>query len=93
MEPVLALGPVLDLAELPALCEAVVVALAGAGAVICDVSAVRPVDARLVEVLARLQLTARRHGGSVRVRGADPRLLLLLAFTGLAGVIPVEDRT
>ncbi|WP_051367906.1 STAS domain-containing protein [Hamadaea tsunoensis] len=89
-EPVLILRPALDPTDVPVLYALVVAALADATAVVCDVSAVERVDARLVEVLARLQLTARHHGGAIRVRGAGPGLLRLLAFTGLAEVIPVE---
>ena len=40
-----------------------------------------------VDALARLQVTARRLGLAVRVRGAGPALRGLLELTGVAGVV------
>jgi hypothetical protein len=48
-----------------------------------------PPDARTFETLARLQLIVRRAGASVRLRHACPRLCDLLAWSGLADVLPV----
>jgi ABC-type transporter Mla MlaB component len=48
-------------------------------------------DAVAVDALARLALAARRHGCSVRLRGASPQLMLLVEFIGLAGVLQSED--
>jgi hypothetical protein len=53
----------------------------------CDVATVAP-DAVTLEALARLQLAARRRGCQVRLRHASAALLDLVAFAGLADVLP-----
>lgn len=58
--------------------------------VVCDLTRVAVPSAVTVELLARLRLTARRSGGDIRVRGAHPHLLRLLALTGLGDAIPIE---
>lgn len=58
--------------------------------VVCDLTRVAAPSAATVELLARLRLTARRFGGDIRVRGAHPHLLRLLALTGLGEGIPSE---
>ena len=81
-------GPIAR-ADLPGLCDRVC-ALFNAGApcvAFADVQSV-PADAVTVDALARLQLAARRHGCQVRLRGASPELRELLAFMGLADVLP-----
>ncbi|MGW9031411.1 STAS domain-containing protein [Streptomyces sp. NPDC055722] len=55
----------------------------GAAVVVCDVAALRPVTLASVDVLARLQLTARRAGGRIRLRGPAPALRALLDLVGL----------
>lgn len=55
----------------------------GAGVVVCDVGALRPVQIGTVDVLARLQLAARRAGGRVRLRDPAPALRALLDLVGL----------
>lgn len=62
---------------------------ADAGWVVCDVSALTAPDAATVEALARLQLTARRLGCRIWLRGACPRLRELLALVGLGDVVPL----
>ena len=52
-----------------------------------DVSTL-PVSAVTVDVLARLQLAARRSGRSIVLRNASAELLDLVAFMGLADVLP-----
>ncbi|WP_250002846.1 STAS domain-containing protein [Actinoplanes sp. M2I2] len=52
--------------------------------VVCDVSAARP-DVVTVEALARLRLTAGRHGWRLTVRGARPELIDLFSLMGLGG--------
>jgi hypothetical protein len=47
-------------------------------------------DAVTIDVLARLQLGARRCGFRIALQLAGPELLDLLAFMGLADVLP-ED--
>jgi len=53
---------------------------------------VRDADADVVTVdaLARLQLEANRLGCRMRLRDASAELLELVAFMGLADVLPVE---
>jgi anti-anti-sigma regulatory factor len=55
----------------------------------CDVSALAP-DAVAIEVLARLQLEARRGGGEIVLRGASDALVDLLELCGLRDVLRVE---
>src|SRR4051812_42563758 len=83
-------GPIAR-AELPGLCERVCALLGEARPVVafCDVDGVEP-DAVTVDALARLQLAARRYGCVVRLRGASPALLELVAFMGLRDVLPEE---
>jgi ABC-type transporter Mla MlaB component len=58
------------------------------GPVICDVGGLGPIDASTVDALARLQLAARRLGGRILLRNASRELEDLLAFMGLADVLP-----
>ncbi|GAA3769623.1 STAS domain-containing protein [Streptomyces chiangmaiensis] len=51
--------------------------------VVCDVAELRPVTLASVDVLARLQLAARRAGGRIRLRDPAPALRALLALVGL----------
>src|ERR671913_1558497 len=46
----------------------------------------------VLDGLGRLALTARRWGGEVCVRDADPALVELIEACGLAGVLPGECR-
>ncbi|MEV6735949.1 STAS domain-containing protein [Streptomyces sp. NPDC051104] len=55
----------------------------GGGVVVCDVGGLRPVRLATVEVLARLQLAARRAGGRIRLRDPAPTLRALLDLVGL----------
>lgn len=57
--------------------------------IVCDVGALAP-DALAVDVLARLQLEAKRHGHEIRLRGASSELRELLAFAGLRDVLRAE---
>jgi hypothetical protein len=57
--------------------------------VFCDVRSL-PADAGTVDLLARLQLAARRHGAEIRLSGASKPLRELIAFFGLAGVLERE---
>lgn len=56
----------------------------GAGVVVCDVTGVGPPGLAAVDVLARLQLAARRAGGRIVLRGPDPALSALLVLVGLS---------
>lgn len=78
-------------AAIARLCERVRMLLEGRGAqlIVCDVSAVIDPDAATIDALARVQLTARRLGGDVRLRNACDQLRDLVTFVGLADVVPV----
>ncbi|WP_158715646.1 STAS domain-containing protein [Streptomyces sp. NRRL S-481] len=61
-------------------------ALLGAGrarVVVCDVGGLGPPGLATVDLLARLQLAARRAGGRIRLRDPDPALCALLDLVGL----------
>src|SRR6059036_2192766 len=68
-------------ADLPAICRDVVALLEATGAdvALCDVRAL-PADAAAVDVLARIQLAARRMGRQVVLRDVADDLRDLLAF-------------
>lgn len=51
--------------------------------VVCDVGGLGPPGLGTVDLLARLQLTARRAGGRIRLRDPDPALHALLDLVGL----------
>jgi anti-anti-sigma factor len=78
--------------DLPRLCARLqaCVAAAADGVVVCDVRGLANADAVALDLLARLQLAARRQGGRIRLRGASRELRDLLAFTGLSAVLPLE---
>jgi ABC-type transporter Mla MlaB component len=86
---VFAVGGPISRADLPGLCERICTLLERSDVdfALCDVSGVDP-DAVTVDALARLQLAAGRHGCQVRLRHASSELLELLAFMGLADVLP-----
>ena len=54
----------------------------------CDLSGVVDPDAAALEALARMQLTARRMGRSIRLRHVRPEMRALLALSGLSDVVP-----
>ncbi|MFF4785650.1 STAS domain-containing protein [Streptomyces griseorubiginosus] len=56
----------------------------GAGVVVCDVAGLGPPGLGAVDLLARLQLAARRAGGRIRLRDPDPGLHALLDLVGLS---------
>lgn len=55
----------------------------GGGIVVCDVGGLGPPGLAAVNLLARLQLLARRTGGRIRLRDPDPALCSLLDLVGL----------
>jgi hypothetical protein len=59
------------------------------GPIVCDVSALAP-DAATIDVLARLQLAARRIDRELRLCYASRELRELIAFAGLADVLRLE---
>jgi ABC-type transporter Mla MlaB component len=79
--------------DLPGLCDSVDALLTecGEGAVVeFDVRGAAP-DAVTVDVLARLQLSARRHGCVVRLQGGTPELCSLVEFMGLSEIVCVDQ--
>lgn len=70
---------------LPELCAAAAALLAddATARVLCDVTACAAPDIGIVEALARLELTVRRGGGRMALRGASAELLDLLDWCGL----------
>jgi ABC-type transporter Mla MlaB component len=58
--------------------------------IVCDLGGVIGADAVTVDVLARLQLIARRLGLEVRLRHASSELQGLLRLVGLEEVLRVE---
>lgn len=75
--------------DLPGLCDRVCALLESSGAAVawCDVCDVNS-DVVTVDALARLQLAAGWHGCRVRLLGASDELRELVAFMGLADVLP-----
>ncbi|MFE9646819.1 STAS domain-containing protein [Streptomyces sp. NPDC006365] len=71
--------------DVPRLCEDVRARLeaTGAGVLVCDVAGLGPPGLTTVDVLARLQLAARRAGGRIRLRDPDPALRALLGLVGI----------
>jgi STAS domain len=57
--------------------------------IVCDVSGLAA-TAGTIDMLARLQLTARRRGHEIQLRNPSTDLLRLLEFAGLAAALPVE---
>lgn len=82
--------------EVPGLCDDLRVLLEASGApvVVCDVGGLGPPGLGAVDLLARLALTARRAGGRIRLRDADPALHALLDLVGLRFQVEgqVEER-
>ncbi|WP_328769090.1 STAS domain-containing protein [Streptomyces sp. NBC_00286] len=72
--------------DVPRLCEDVRARLeaTGAGVVVCDVAGLGPPGLTTVDVLARLQLAARRAGGRIRLRDPDAALSGLLGLVGIS---------
>lgn len=82
------LGGLLDETALARLCERVGGLLeGGTDEVVCDARALSDAGVAAISLLARLQLTAQRLGGRVRVRNASPELHDLLSLAGLCGVV------
>lgn len=86
-------GPLAGAEDVRRLCEQlrVVIAAGDARVVVCDVSAL-PANARAIEALARLQLTARRLQRRIRLQRASRELEQLLEFAGLADVVSANAR-
>jgi ABC-type transporter Mla MlaB component len=81
-------GPMAE-AEVLALCERLGSLLDASRAewIDCDCSALVEGDLPTIDALARLQLTAARHGSTLNLRGVPPSLVELVAFAGLARIL------
>jgi hypothetical protein len=60
--------------------------------IVCHLGALSGADAETIDLLARLQLAARRHDRTLRFVEASPALQDLIAFVGLEAVLRVEPR-
>ncbi|WP_330338172.1 STAS domain-containing protein [Streptomyces sp. NBC_00557] len=71
--------------EVAGLCERVRLLLARGRSrvVVCDVGGLGPPGLAVVDLLARLELAARRAGGRIRLRDPGPALAALLDLVGL----------
>jgi len=56
-----------------------------------DVSKISDPDCSTVEMLARMQLAARRGGRMIELRGASSELRELLVLSGLSNVLPCRQ--
>ncbi|MBM2620974.1 STAS domain-containing protein [Actinoplanes sp. LDG1-06] len=96
MTVVFAVGATITRADVPCLCSGLADLLRGrpeSGDVVCDVSALARPDVVTVEALARLRLTAGRHGRRFLIRGATPELLGLFSLMGLGGFLAATRKT
>jgi anti-anti-sigma regulatory factor len=86
------LGPVIARGDVPGLTEHLSGLLrdGDAAVVICDVAAVTHPDAATLDVLARLQLVARRLGGRLWLCHAGGPLRELITLAGLRDVLPLH---
>ncbi|MEU4156917.1 STAS domain-containing protein [Actinoplanes sp. NPDC026670] len=86
-------GTAVARADIPALCARLADLLRGhAGDVVeCDVTGLASPDVVAVEAVARLRLTARRHGRRLIVVGAGPELLLLFGLLGLTDLLAPDS--
>jgi ABC-type transporter Mla MlaB component len=58
--------------------------------ILCDLSALGDADVQVIDLLARLELAARRQGRTLQIRNPSPALLALIAFAGLDSVLRLE---
>jgi ABC-type transporter Mla MlaB component len=85
-------GPIAR-ADVPDLCKRARTLLEGSEAdlVLCDVGALANPDVVAIDMLARLQLTARSLGRRVQVERAGTELKELITLVGLAAEVPCGD--
>lgn len=74
--------------DAPRLCERlrIIINASDGELIVCDVAAL-PANVRTIEALARLQLTARRHGRRIRLQRASRELRQLIELVGLSEVL------
>ena len=75
--------------DIPELCERAreLLAREDTSTILCDVGGLTDPDAAAIDVLARLQLMARRRGGEIRLVHAGAHLRELLDLAGLLDVV------
>ena len=88
---VIVLSGSLTRADIPGLCERArrLLESSDSAVVICDAHALGDPDAVAIDVVARLQLTAKRVGRELQLRDACSELQELIALAGLADVLPM----
>ncbi|WSL16850.1 STAS domain-containing protein [Streptomyces sp. NBC_01283] len=94
--PALTLTGTLDREATHRLCEEARTLLQATGAeevLVCDVAGVGPPVLAAIDALARLQLTARRAGGRIRLRNPAPPLRELLDLVGLPIEVEMQRQT
>lgn len=82
----------IDHAGIGAACErfaAFVGSFASGPVIVCDVGAIAHPDLATVSLLARMQLTARRHGRGIQLHRAQRSLIDLILLAGLDAVLPL----
>ncbi|MGW2211124.1 STAS domain-containing protein [Streptomyces sp. NPDC001781] len=82
-DPVLVLRGPVTRDEVAGLADAVRGLAPRSGVVVCDVAGLGPPGLVQVDLLARLELAARRAGGRIALRGPEPALRALLGLVGL----------
>jgi ABC-type transporter Mla MlaB component len=89
---VLAIGGAIARSDIPGICEGVRVLLLDRDSdlVVCDLVELDQRDAVAVDALARLQLTARRLGCTIRLRHADREVRGLVVLMGLCDALPLD---
>jgi ABC-type transporter Mla MlaB component len=87
------IGAAVTRTDIPALCARLADLLRGQSGdlVECDVGGLSEPDVAAVEAVARLRLTARRHGRRLLVTGAGPDLLLLFGLLGLTDLLAPDS--
>ncbi|MEU4562265.1 hypothetical protein AB0F72_28105 [Actinoplanes sp. NPDC023936] len=92
MATIFPVGSGVGRAEIPALCADLGALLHGRrpGVVLCEMTGPGPPGVATVEALARLRLTAQRHGWQLRVRGMTADLHQLIGVLGLSATLPAD---
>ena len=89
---VLTLVGAIDDTQIASLCGTLRACLEPGGAEVVTCDARRAVACfGLVGALARLQLIAREHGGTLRITGVRSELRVLIDLAGLADVLPIDE--
>jgi anti-anti-sigma regulatory factor len=84
-------GGTIERSDISLICRKVRAAIeeTNADSVTFDMAALVHTDVVVVEALARLQLTLRRMGCTLKLKNVRPHLKELVGFVGLEGVLPL----